>query len=184
MIRILGNYYNEITIMIIMELTGGTLFFIGYWLYNRYRFMVYLCEPYLNTFKVKKKKKVLMSAESFNWKDKEYFIDFNYAIADNKNKPLLYYNYLNAQPMQLLKDMRIKNMDSKTFKIATDGTVMKHLGSRRMEKWYTYIIIALVIGMILIVLYAMYNQSQMTNEFARLTSRMINITRKGVIEIK
>lgn len=183
MIRIFGAYYNEIWLIIAFELLCGVFFAVGYWLYNRYRFTVYLCEPYLNTFKVKKKMKAKMSSEDFKWGNKTFFIDFKYAISDSKNKPVLYYNYLSASPMQIFKDMSITSMDSKTFNIATDGKVMQHLASKRLEKWYTYIIIALVLGMVIVVIYAMYNQSQMTNEFAKLTSRMINITRKGVIEV-
>jgi len=182
MIRILGNYYNEIWLIIAIEFIGGITFGLTYWLYNRHRFIVYLVEPYLNTFKVKKKLKIHMSNEEFKWKDKGYFIDFKYAVADMKNKPILYYNYLDSQPMQLLKDMTIEK-DAKTYKVAMDGKVMQHLASRRMEKWYTYIIIALVCAMIIVVVYAMYNQNELTNEFARLTSRMINQTIRNKVVV-
>ena len=175
MIRIFGTYINEIWLIVGLEFFGGISFIIGYLIWNRYRFNVYICERYLDTWKVKKKLKAKMTDIEIKWKDFGYIIDFTSAFIDSKNKPVLYYNFRGAKPIKLLTGMQIKE-DSETFRIAMDGKIMRHMASKRMEKWYTYIILGLVVGMIVIGVYAMYNQQEMSFEIARLTDRMINMT--------
>jgi len=175
MINIFGYYFNEIIVFIMLECIACVVGVIGWVIYNKNRFDVYLCEKYLQTYKIKKKMKAKYTDIEIKWKDKGYSIDFANAIIDVKGKPNLYYNYLDATPIMPLMGLKVRH-DSATFKVAMDGNIMKHLSSRKMDKWYTYIILALVIGLVAIGGFALYQQQQSTIELANLANRMLNMT--------
>lgn len=176
MVNIFGLKIDIIWLLILSEFLGGVIFGIAYFIYNKNRFDIYLCEKYLDTYRIKKKIKKKLEDKEFSWgKTNGFKIDFTYAIMDTRNKPVLYYNYLSAEPIKPFKDITNK-IDSATFKILMDGKVLSHMGSRKNEKMLVYVIGGLILAIVIIGVYSLYNQQTLTNEIIRLTNRMINIT--------
>lgn len=178
MVKIFGMLIPEIWIILILEALFGIGIIVGWLLYIKGRFIAYICESYVGTYKVKKKLRISLSKENFSWGNNAYSVNLSYAIFDNKNKPVLYYLLNKAEPIQPLTGIKIKE-DSKTFKIAMDGKIMQHLANRRVEKMFTYIILGLVFVILVVGVYSLWSMQQSNHEIVRLADRVLNMTRQS-----
>lgn len=172
----LVGYIDAIYIVLGVEILGGLGTILGLFLYNKNRFTVNLCEKYLKTFKIVKQMKVKIDATNFKWKDFLYYIDYSCAIIDKKNKPLLYYLVKGARPIKPFTGMEIKE-DSQTFKVYNDGKTMQHLGNRKMDKTFMYIIIALIAVCAIVIVFSLYTSSQNNKNILELSKSVMNITK-------
>jgi hypothetical protein len=179
MIDLFGFSVNEIYLILGLELGGGIIFILGWFLYNKDKFTALICEKYLNTYKIKKKMKVSMQQINFKWGVFSYAVDFNRCIIDNKSKPVIYYLYHGAKPILPLAGLDIKE-DSQTFKIVTDGRIMQHLGSRRSDKLFTYIIIGCIVVIGIISAFSIYQSGQQAKEIMVLTRQLMNVTKASL----
>lgn len=175
----------DFTILIIIigfEVSCAVLFLLGYYVYNKNRYTVCLCEYYLDkTYRIKKELKIPLTNETFKWGDYEYKVNFDYAIIDKKNKPRLFYNYEACEPIQPFMDMEIeKGKSAKIFKVAMDGNIMKHLSNRKMQSVYMYIIMGCVAIVGIVAIYSIYNMSQQNDKMITITRQLMNITRQVI----
>lgn len=165
-------------IMLILSLEGviGVLFIASFVIYNRNRFTALLCEKYLNTFKIKKKMKPSLFATEFTWKSFTYQVDMTKAIVDNRNKPIIYYNYIYAKPITVLTG-QTNVEDAQVFKIVNDGKIMTHLGDRKMTRTYMFIILGLIVVVGVVSVASIYFMQQNGKDISILARDMANITK-------
>lgn len=177
MIVLFGLEVSEVALIIGIELICAFGFMLFLLWHGRNYFEAFLLEPYLNTWKIKKKVWVNLRRTDFKWKDKAYIINFSNAIANMTNRPILYYNYLTCKPIKPVIGMGGKE-DADTFKVILDGSIMKNFGNRKMMNIYLVVIVGLVICMLIIAVFSIYQQGEMSDEILFITKQLLNMTKR------
>lgn len=175
MVYLMGMAIDAIYVILALEFIGAISFILFWYWYNKGKFQALICEKYLETYKIKKKMKVKMSATEFTWNRFTYIIDFKCAIIDEKGKPIIYYTYEIAQPIKTLIGIST-TVDSQTFKILSDGKIMQHLGDRKITKTYMYIIVACVVMLGVLGVVSVYMISKNNADVIALTKEYLNAT--------
>jgi len=176
--NVFGLEMSEVALIIGIEIICAFGFMLFMLWHGRNHFEAFLLEPYLNTWKIKKKVWVNLKRGSFKWKTKAYTVNFSNAIANMTNRPILYYNYLTCKPIKPITGMDGKE-DADTFKVMLDGNIMKNFGNRKMMNVYLAVIGGLIICMLIVAVFSIYQQGEMSKEIVFITKQLLNITRES-----
>lgn len=113
-------------------------------------------------------KKLGIKALTFNYKDKTYVIDLIGSINDQRNRPILYYELENLNPIYFVKIPETYKYNPTNLKRVLRENMLEKLLGTNKETVYTVIIIALIIGMIAISIYDNYRISQLNEKLIQL----------------
>lgn len=111
---------------------------------------------YTNTLKVIKTIFVDAKNKSFSWNKREYAIDLTKSFLDQKNNPVLHYNFEDVFPISLTNIKNPKNHSSKLLKsLLLEKTVKGILGSS-LDLLMVIVIIGLIVGIVAISIYSVF----------------------------
>lgn len=132
------------------------------------------------TYTIEKTLKVFLSDASFKYKDGTYLIDTNKCIRDKKNRPMLLYEVGIFNPMTISTKEDDKKYNSRILNTYLDNDDLKQLNSKRLQTFYLIIIGILLVGLIIVAMWGIWNMNEANTKIANLTMQLLNITKSMV----
>lgn len=180
-INVFGMMLQDIQLIIILEVLLGSLFLIGWFIYNKNRFKACIVEPYLNSWKIIKEYRISNDVQTFHKKiggtEREFKKDFTSSIIDKNNKPIIYYNVTNSQPVKPITGITTK-VESSAFRVFVKAEQIKHLGEKLgAGNILIWLIVGLIIALVIVSVWAIYNQNMMNQQILELTKQLANATK-------
>lgn len=156
------------------------MIFLVYWFYIRKgKVRIKIMRKYKEGYRVIKTiKRISLSNLTHSYKDKSYNLDITKAILDEHNRPELFYDESDAEPLSFFDNKNPK--DSKIFDKVLKSEVYSKFLSRYRDKYYIIIIVVLICAVVGLAVFTSYLYNKQNEQILLLLSQMAKID-NGVI---
>lgn len=164
-----------IAYVIVSIVTSVVVFVLIYELYFRKFIRVIILRKIGEMYKQVKQLKPKLITESVDYKGKTYTINFDKAIMDNRNRPILYYNQDDSEPLTYY-DNKIIRQSSVVNGFVHSDMIKDIFSSGSVEKVYIYLVLGMAICLVIVSVFAIWKITELQNTIIQIATKPTNST--------